>query len=232
MKSLQVLTPKRECIFKCPFCIARTHKHNNNFKNNYEKNQELWKNNFIRVLNENIDLKYIVITGTNEPMQDKECVEEIINIAREYRKDIQIELQTRYYKYENVYDKLDVVAYSISDYKYLDKIQVSNTTNRYVVLLTNSFDNKTLKDILDAIPKGVTQLTFKFLHDSHGVNKDIDEWIKNNRMNAIDNNNLIKDINRYKGNLSVRYDVDCMISENRYMIYREDGKLYSNWEEV
>ncbi len=232
MKSLQVLTPKRECIFKCPFCISRTHKHNNNFKNNYEENHELWKNNFINTLKENLDLKYIVITGTNEPMQDKECVNEIINITREYRKDIQIELQTRYYKYEDIYDKLDVVAYSISDYNYLDKIKVSKTINRYVVILTNSFDNKTLQDILNIIPKEVKQLTFKFLHDSNGINNDIDEWVENHRMDGISNNNLIKDINRYKGDLSIRYDVDCMTSENRYMIFREDGKLYSNWEEV
>ena len=43
MKNLQVLTPHQNCIYNCPFCIAKSHNHLNNFENNYEKNYKLWK---------------------------------------------------------------------------------------------------------------------------------------------------------------------------------------------
>jgi organic radical activating enzyme len=98
MKSLQVLTPARKCLFNCPFCIAKTHEHHNLFDNNYKDKYDFWKDNYIKILNTYTDLKTVVITGTNEPMQDQDYVEEVIKITRENRPDIQIELQTRIYK--------------------------------------------------------------------------------------------------------------------------------------
>ena len=80
MRSLQVVTPHIECIYNCPFCIAKTHKHNNHFINNYLNDFNYWKNNLIKVIRDNPDLAYVVITGTNEPMQSMECVmDNIIN---------------------------------------------------------------------------------------------------------------------------------------------------------
>ena len=60
----------------------------------------------------------------------------------------------------------------------------------------------------------------------------MDKYILNH---SIDNNTLKKlkeDIDKYNGNLSIRLDLDCMNSINRYKIFREDGNLYDNWEEV
>ena len=60
----------------------------------------------------------------------------------------------------------------------------------------------------------------------------MDKYILNH---SIDNNTLEKlkeDIDKYNGNLSIRLDLDCMNSINRYKIFREDGNLYDNWEEV
>ena len=91
MKSLQVVTPHLKCIFNCPFFISKGHKHNNKFINNYLLNYDLWKNNLINVIKNNNDLKYIVITGTNEPMQSKDYVNDVINIVRSTNKNIQIE---------------------------------------------------------------------------------------------------------------------------------------------
>ena len=117
MKSLQVVTPHIECIFNCPFCIAKAHKHNNIFINNYQNNHELWKNKLIDTIKSNKDLKYVVITGTNEPMQSIDCVKDIINIVRDTNKDIQIEIQTRMYKPSDIYNLVDVTCYSISNYQ-------------------------------------------------------------------------------------------------------------------
>lgn len=229
MKSLQVLTPARKCIFNCPFCISKSHEHSNEFVDNYSTNYDLWERNFIKVLTDYEDLENIVITGTNEPMQDTLCVDKIIDLTRKYRIDINIELQTRYYIKHYIYNKLDVVAYSISDFKYLDKITPSNVINRYVIILTDSFNNKHLSDIINNIPNTVAQITFKKLQDSNGSNIELDNWIKEHKTEDKTVNNLIYDIENYKGNLSIRYDGDCMNSENRYMIFREDGNLYNDW---
>ena len=230
MKSLQVVTPHIKCIFNCPFCIAKGHEHNNSFVNNYEDNFELWKNNLIKVIKENKDLKYVVITGTNEPMQSKECVNDIINIVRSTNKDIQIELQTHYYKQDEVYNKMDVVAYSISDVNLLKKIKPIGKIQRYVLIMTDSYNGYTLSEILKLIPKGVIQITFKKLINTNGVNKKVDEYIECHSIDDDTLNKLIDGVNKYKDNLSIRMDLDCMNCEGRYKIFREDGIVYDNWD--
>lgn len=229
MKSLQIVTPHIECIFNCPFCIAKGHKHDNNFVNNYEHNFELWKKNLIKVIKDNDDLKYVVITGTNEPMQSKKCVSDIIDIVRNTNRNIQIELQTHYYKPDNIYNKLDVVAYSISDIKLLDKIKPIGKIQRYVLIMTDSYNEYSLNEILKLIPDSVKQITFKKLIDSNGVNKDVDDYIKCHSIDGNTLNNLISDVNNYIGNLSIRVDLDCMNATCRYKVFREDGNLYDDW---
>ena len=230
MRSLQVVTPHMECIFNCPFCIARGHKHNNHFVNNYHDNFNLWKDNLIKVIHDNDDLKYVVITGTNEPMQSRECVKDIIDTVRGANKDIQIEIQTRYYKPDELYNKLDVVAYSISDINLLNKIKPIGNTIRYVIIMTDSFNDYSLNDILKLIPKGVNQVTFKKLIDSHGVNKMVDEYISKHHISDETLDRLGKDISNYKGNLSIRLDMECMKCDGRYKIFREDGRVYDDWD--
>ena len=232
MKSLQVVTPHIECIFNCPFCIAKGHKHDNNFVNNYDNNFELWKNNLIKVINENKDLKCVVITGTNEPMQSRECVNDITQIVRNTNKDIQVELQTRYYKQNDVYNKLDVVAYSISNVNLLNKIKPMGKTQRYVLIMTDSYNGYTLNEILKLIPNSVKQITFKRLINTNGVNLEVDKYIDSYSINDNTLNKLIDDVNKYNGNLSIRMDLDCMNCEGRYKIFREDGKVYDNWDSM
>lgn len=232
MKSLQVVTPHIDCIFNCPFCIAKGHKHNNSFINNYKFNFELWKNNLIDIIKNNDDLKYIVITGTNEPMQSGECVNDIIDIVKSTNRDIQIELQTHYYKQDDVYNKLDVVAYSISDIKLLDKIKPMGKIQRYVLIMTDSYNGYTLNEILKLIPNSVKQITFKRLIDTNGINREVDEYIKYHSIDSDTLNNLISDVDSYSGDLSIRMDLDCMNATCRYKVFREDGKIYNNWEEL
>jgi organic radical activating enzyme len=232
MRSLQVVTPHIDCIYNCPFCIAKTHKHDNKFINRYLDDHDYWKNNLIRVIENNHDLGYVVITGTNEPMQSIDCVRDIINIVRDTNPSIQLEIQTHYYKENDVYKDLDVVAYSIPYYGLIKWIKPCGKINRYVILLTDTYNDYSLDDLLDVIPKNVTQLTFKVLHDSNGVNKEVDEYIHKHRMD-IDRLKLLKEeILKYKGNMSIRFDEFCMDSNDRYKVFREDGELYDNWEQV
>lgn len=232
MKSLQVLTPHKKCIFNCPFCISKTHNHDNKFINNYELNSKLWKDNLTNIINKNLDLKYVVITGTNEPMQSIECVKDIIDVVKGINRNINIEIQTHYYKENEVYNLLDVVAYSISDINLLDKIKPMGKIQRYVLILTDSFNNYRLNDILKLIPSSVKQITFKTLQSGNDMNNIVNKYISEHR---IDNNSLVNlrdDIKYYDGDLSIRIDENCMDSIDRYMIYREDGNLYNTWEKV
>ena len=230
MKSLQVLTPAGKCIFNCPFCIAKTHKHHNLFDNNYKDKKNIWEQNYINIIKTNTDLKTVVITGTNEPVQDLDYIKDVIKLTRQNRNDIKIELQTRYYKKIDVFNDLDIVAYSISDYKLLNIIDVVDKGSRYVLILTNTFDNKSLDDILKVIPNKVKQVTFKVLHDSKGVNPIIDEWIKNNKVLEDTISNLKNGIENYHGNRSIIFDENCMEAKNRYMVFREDGLLYKDFD--
>lgn len=230
MKSLQVVTPALKCIYNCPFCIAKAHEHNNQFQNNYQNNYQKWMNNYIDIITNDLELSYVVITGTNEPMQSVDCVLDIIMLTRKYRKDIQLEIQTRSYSPSPIYEELDVVAYSISEYKRISLIKPNGKKNRFVIILTKSFEQKSLEDIIGQLPKGVTELTFKVLQDSNGYNKKIDEWIANNKLSEEGMLKLEYEVFNYNGDLSIRYDANCMNATNRYQVFREDGNLYEDWD--
>lgn len=112
----------------------------------------------------------------------------------------------------------------------LSKINIIDDKTRYVIILTSSFNDKGLSDILKEIPKSVRQITFKILHDSKGINFTIDNWIKENKTSLVTVNKLKEDINNYQGNISIIFDENCMDSDNRYMVFREDGLLYSDFD--
>ncbi len=232
MRSLQVVTPHMECMFNCPFCISKAHPYTSHFEDNYDNNFELWKENFITLLRNNPDLGYVVITGTNEPMQSPQCVCDIADIVREHRPDIQIEIQTRYYGANEVFDKLDVVCYSISSPFYLDKIEPKGKISRYVLILTDAFNGETLESILAKTPKGVKQLTFKTLQNSLDHNTDIDEWIDKHRVDEETLAKLDEGVANYHGDISIRMDKTCMDATDRYKVFREDGQEYNNWDEL
>ncbi len=231
MRSLQVVTPNMKCIYNCPFCISKTHIHDNAFKDNYSLNKKFWKDNLAKVIKENDDLKYVVITGTNEPMQSIECVKDIINIVRNESPDIQIEIQTHYYKDNDIYKNLDVVAYSIPFYNLTSNIKPSGKTNRYVFILTDTFNDYRLSDILKITPDNVSQITFKVLQKGNEASKEVNDYINSHSISIDSLNKLREDINSYNGNLSIRLDENCMDTTNRYKIFREDGYLYNDWEE-
>ena len=232
MKSLQVVTPSEPCIYHCPFCISKTHRHFNQFPNLYQENFEKWKNALEQVLEHTSDLKTVVITGTNEPMQTPKCVKDILDIVRTKRKDVTVEIQTRHYLPNHLYKEIDIVAYSISSFSLLDKILVGGKKNRYVIILTDSFSHKSLQEILEKVPDTVSQVTFKILQGSIEGNTMIDKWI---RLHKVDDETVYKlkeDISNYRGPKSIFFDECCMDSKDRYEIFRCDGKIYKDWDEV
>ena len=232
MKSLQVVTPSEPCMYHCPFCISRTHRHFNHFQNVYQDDFESWKRSLEQVLEENKDLKTVVITGTNEPMQTPKCVQDVLDIVRAKRKDVTIEIQTRHYLPNRLYEEVDIVAYSISSFSLLDKIHGCGKKNRYVIILTDSFAHKSLQDILEKIPDTVSQVTFKVLQGSKEGNTEVDKWIY---LHKLDDESVLKlkeDVLEYSGKKSIFFDARCMDAAGRYAIFRCDGKVYKDWDEV
>lgn len=230
--NLQILVPYQKCIFNCPFCISKTHRHKNRFKNLYNLDNKKWQLNLIEVLEEYKDINSVIITGTSEPLLNIECVMQMIDIIRKKRSDISIEIQTRYYLKTSVSELVDVMAYSISDVNMLNKPYLTKRINRYVILLTNFFNNYSLNSLLSMIPDRVKQITFKTLHDSDGYNKKIDRWIKHNMIDLKTMKKLEEEVLNYEGVKSIRMDKNCMDAKDRYMIFREDGQIYLDWDQI
>lgn len=125
---------------------------------------------------------------------------------------------------------MDVTAFSISSFAYLNKICSPKSRIRATILLTDSFHHKSLKEILEALPSRVEEVTFKVLHDSHGYNQSLDAWVQKHSLSKKERENLKKEVESYQENISIFYDSDCMEAENRYMVFREDGNLYKDYE--
>lgn len=111
----------------------------------------------------------------------------------------------------------------------MNKIEKTKNITRIVIILTDSFNDKNLQDILKEINQNIEQLTFKILHDSEGYNKELDKYIKEHKTNEKTINKLKKEILNYKGNISIVFDENCMDANNRYMVFREDGNLYKDF---
>jgi len=118
--------------------------------------------------------------------------------------------------------------------------------------LINDYDNYTVYEVLKRCEElGADQITFRKLYKSE-LNNEIDKWIENNAsktfydelisyMNFYEQNHP----NKYLGSLpfgpkmydvndiSVVIDNDCMALDNKdtfkYLVLRENGKLYTNW---
>ena len=118
--------------------------------------------------------------------------------------------------------------------------------------LVNDYDNYSVEQVLSKCKElGADQITFRKLYKSE-LNNDIDKWIENNAskifydrlisyMNVYENRNA----NKFLGTLpfgpriyevydmSVVIDNDCMSLDKKdtfkYLILRENGKLYTNW---
>ena len=76
----------------------------------------------------------------------------------------------------------------------------------------------------------MSQITFKKLQTSNGVNESLDNWVKKHEINQETFESLKNEVSRYIGCMSIRFDEKCMNAEGRYLVFREDGNLYENWD--
>lgn len=220
--NIQVCVPYEKCPFKCPMCIAvkRT-----SFENVFEKDRELYKKRLDNVLSKN-NYNDIVISGSTEPTLNRNWLNYILSELKNNNGDI--ELQTKNYHLKNYNLKgLNTLAYSITNLReYLSSwnFRKIEGNNRLVILLTKEFE---FLNSFNFNTFGFNQITFRVLQET--ADEKTNEWIRANQMT--DFSGIYEIIEHYNGSeTSVRIDTDCQDSEKRHYIFRENGKLYPNWD--
>lgn len=222
--NLQVCIPYRKCPFRCPMCIATGRQ---KFDDLYSKN----KDKYLKILKKEV-VKYndVILTGDTDPTLNREWLEDVISAIREVSPTKNIELQTRNYNLKSYnLDGLSTINYSItclSDYLKAWNFRKINGINRLVILLTNDFQ---IFNTETFNPMGFEQITFKVLQ--YSADENVNQYIKTHKLENIDN--IYRIMHKYNGtDISVRVDENCQDSENRYRIFRSDGKIYKGWDSV
>lgn len=249
--NLQITVPYRTCPFKCPFCIAN----NPNTLGKYENLYVSDKKAYFEALDTTIKQLYlvnyfkpitIVITGDTEPTLNQVWLQEVVNhIWSKHEIAIaSVELQTanitwvdKYFKSEipMLFNVIGLSMYTMSQIKRAKDLKLYEgspfTLVRPTIILCDSlFDDSPLVSPWDSLEK-YKQVTFKELQPSD--NPTIQSWIEQNKFNYFDtlDETIISLV--YEG-VSVKLDRDCMDTKGgqRYVIFRENGKLYKDWSEV
>ena len=220
--NLQVCVPYEKCPFKCPTCIANGREL---FENLYDSDLRKYEDSLYKTIH-NSKIDNCIITGNTEPTLNRHWLRDVLYILR----NKQTELQTRNYNLKGYNLKyLNVLAYSITDVRsYLKSwnFRKIKGVNRLVILLTKEFDFLTAENFNTM---GFEQITFKVLQPT--ADETTNKYIEKNRMTDL--TEIYRIIERFNGsNVSVRIDTNCQDSENRYRVFREDGKLYRSWESV
>ena len=220
-----------------------------------------------------------IITGIGEPLQNKRYLEFFFEVNQKLPNPfLWIEMQTSgvmlmqdlnllflkglgvdtiSLSLSNIFDsKSNAEMCGISEKLYFDidelcrEIKLHNFNLRLSLNMTSVYDNVTPVEILQRAKKlGADQVTFRRLYSS-GENKDVDNWVDENKMEAnafgrlrdfIKNEGIALEILPF-GAVKYSYkeiglviDEDCMAKEikdtYKYLILRENCRLYSRWDD-
>jgi adenine C2-methylase RlmN of 23S rRNA A2503 and tRNA A37 len=225
--NLQITVPYQTCPFKCPFCIANNPKVQSIFSDVYTLNKNQYFKNLLKAVFDN-DITTIVITGDTEPTLNMLWFNEVASFIKAIAPQVKIELQTKNFNLNTLREvalsPIDVIALSIDKNSQLEKlseIHLNGKLKRATVVLNSEFEPS------QANFYGFDQVTFKEIQK--GENEEINKWIDEHRFNKLDK--LAELVSKYP-NASFFYDKNCMVAENRYLIFRSDGMIYTNWTSV
>jgi hypothetical protein len=68
--NLQVCAPHQECVYNCPFCVARGHKHKYHFKDIYKDGLTQDYFNALKRTIKTCNIDTVIITGECDPTQN------------------------------------------------------------------------------------------------------------------------------------------------------------------
>ena len=226
--NLQVCAPHQECVYNCPFCVARGHKHKYQFKDIYNDglNQDYF--NALKRTIKNCNIDTVIITGECDPTQNMRWARKVAEVAKSCGVRTEIQTHNLSMKMEQL-DFVDVVSYSITNAReYLSSWQCinnyhGNAISRMVIILTKelNFLNKN-----NFCRMGFDQVTFKSLN--YGEDEKINKWIDENTIELDQFKDIVSSRNGSK--FSIRLDTTCQNATGRYLIFRSDGMVYDSWE--
>lgn len=220
--NLQVNSPYTKCPYRCPYCVAGV-------KEDYPFSDTLYRSNvaeYLVTLAETI-LKYnittIVLTGDTEPTLFPQWLKEVCYILRGYG-GLNVELQTKNYRWTETYGVIKTIAYSNDSIPTRPRLP-HNFTVRDTFLWNRELTSASIVKYFKSQPN-VNQCTVKQLvFSSYGI-PHIDEYIQGVKKELTHTDKLILQDN------GIWVDEDCSASENRYLIYRADGKVYQKWSDT
>lgn len=230
--NIQISAPYQPCVYHCPFCVARGHKHEYKFDNLYGRDEEAYiralRDFIIEYTKKNDECPTVIITGECDPSQDMRWATKVANECSDLWCKVEFQTHNLSLKERDLPRSIKVLSYSITNPReYLSAWRYTKPTwctNRMVMILRDGFEFLN-KDNFS--PMGFDQVTFKALNE--GEDDKINAWIANHRPSNIDNFYEIME-SRNGSTLSVRVDTTCQHAEGRYYVFRSDGKVYESWE--
>lgn len=230
--NIQISAPYQPCVYHCPFCVARGHKHEYKFDNLYGRDEEAYiralRDFIIEYTKKNDESPTVIITGECDPSQDMRWATKVANECSDLWCKVEFQTHNLSLKERDLPRSIKVLSYSITNPReYLSAWRYTKPTwctNRMVMILRDGFEFLN-KDNFS--PMGFDQVTFKALNE--GEDDKINAWIANHRPGNIDNFYEIME-SRNGSTLSVRVDTTCQHAEGRYYVFRSDGKVYESWE--
>lgn len=230
--NIQISAPYQPCVYRCPFCVARGHKHGYKFDNLYDTNEQVYFSR-LRDFLRNYDLKTstyptVIITGECDPSQNMKWATKVARVCHDLGCKVEFQTHNLSLKESDIPSTIDVLSYSITDVReYLSAwryIKPDWCINRMVIILRDGFGFLN-KDNFS--PMGFDQITFKALN--YGESDSINNWIDGHTPASIDNFYEIME-SRNGSTLSVRIDTTCQQAKGRYYVFRSDGCVYDSWE--
>lgn len=218
--NLQLTSPYMKCPYGCPYCVSAFEGENPYNDDFYNNNTELYLERLNKVIM-NHNIYTVVITGMTEPTLFPDFINKALEVLSKH-KDCHLELQTSNLNFKSL-PQIDVVAYSMS--KIPKKLPVAEFgITRYTIILT---DQLSYTDIVELRERAGNdkQITVKYLQKTSNHHQKVDAYIEKHKktFSTIQAQTL-----REKYNIWV--DELCMNSNNRYIVYRTDGNLYSSWD--
>lgn len=226
--NLQLTSPYRKCPYKCPYCVSNF-EGEYMYRDLYHTDPEEYFNSLKKVLSTNT-YTGVVLTGMTDPTLFPEWVRDVLVFVKTHFPHITTTLQTASLTYVPM-EGIDVIAYSIGSYfkssQARRRVEVvkGDYILRYNLMLSKQFRSHEMfifiKSILKKAPEA--QFTVKYLQPTSNGDEETDKWIRENRLTlSTASRNLLEGLGAW-------IDESCLDNEERYHVFREDGKLYGNW---
>jgi len=244
--NLQISLPRRTpCVFKCPYCVVEEH--------DKYTGAALAPVEFVKAMNDHIysgQYDRIIISGENEPMQNKDY---LICILADAPKDIIIEVTARGFdfdflikNYPQLIKRINVINFSVCNddknpthwydkqLRWAEHFHSVGVITRFTYMMTKKLSPNQIKEACHL--SFIDQITLKEIQGTK-------PWIKENKSNFVAKvlwneitDKPYKDVDRFiifrVHGQTIWVDHNCQDGSGNYLILRPDGEVYEHWEDT